>query len=155
VKALGFSNAYVLALPAWGYHYPGPMFQRKLFVKQLWPPNSRVHSNKAVAQGAVAFFLDAFVTSRMSRFKYGIRMTVTYNPYNVQHAERSSQATFMADGIKRLPNAFSTILDEVRLQVHPLAPRPYRVLGHSGFRDAGISKGFFSILEITTEPQPN
>ena len=37
-----------------------------------------------------------------------------YHPYDPEHAERSSQALYMADGIKRLPNAFSIILDEVR-----------------------------------------
>lgn len=52
--------------------------------------------------------------SRISRFKYGIRMSVPYDPYNPEHAKRSSQAVFMADGIKHLPNAFSTILEKVR-----------------------------------------
>ena len=30
VKAPGFSNAYVLALPVWSYHYPDPTSQRML-----------------------------------------------------------------------------------------------------------------------------
>lgn len=84
-----------------------------VFVKKFRPPDLRVHSNKAVAQGAIAFFLDAIVTSRVSRFKYGIEINVPYNPYNTQHAVRSSEAFFMADGIKCLPNGFSTILHEV------------------------------------------
>lgn len=45
--------------------------------------------------------------------------SVAYNPYNVQHAIRSSKAIFMSDGVKRLPNAFSTILDEVCSQTRP------------------------------------
>lgn len=51
--------------------------------------------------------------SRVSRFKYGVQISVPYDPYDPQHAERSSQAEYLADGIKCLPNAFSTILDEV------------------------------------------
>ena len=72
-----------------------------------------------MAQGAIAFFLDATVTSRVSRFEYGIETSIRYDPYNVQHAVRSSQAVVMADGIKRLPNVFSTILDEVCSQTRP------------------------------------
>jgi hypothetical protein len=49
----------------------------------------------------------------MSRFEYGIEVGVVYDPYNPEHAERSSQAIFTADGIKSLPNGFSIILDEV------------------------------------------
>ncbi|KAF9650947.1 hypothetical protein BDM02DRAFT_3092037, partial [Thelephora ganbajun] len=71
-----------------------------------------VPTSKAVAQGAIASFLDGIVRSRVSRFKYGTKISVPYNPYDAQHAERSSQAVFMADGIKRLPNGFSTILDQ-------------------------------------------
>ncbi|KAF9783709.1 hypothetical protein BJ322DRAFT_1066702 [Thelephora terrestris] len=71
-----------------------------------------VPTNKAVAQGAIAFYLDGIVKSRVSRYKYGVLTNVRYNPYDPQHAERWSQAVFMADGVKRLPGAFSTILDE-------------------------------------------
>ena len=58
--------------------------------------------------------------SRVSRFKYGIEANVRYNPYDPQHAERSSQAVFMADGVKRLPGEFSTILDEVGFTGSPI-----------------------------------
>jgi len=89
------------------------MFQRAPFAKKFCSLDLHVHSNKAVAQGAIAFFLDATVTSRVSRFEYGIEFCVTYEPYDVQHAMRTSQAIYMADGVKRLPGGFSTILDEV------------------------------------------
>jgi hypothetical protein len=35
VKALGFSNAYALASPVWGYLYPAPTSKRALFVNKL------------------------------------------------------------------------------------------------------------------------
>jgi len=119
VKVRGSSNGCAPASMVWDYRYPDPMFQRALFVKKNRPLRLHLYSNKAVAQGAIAFFLDAIVTSRISRFEYGIQMTVVYDPYNAQHAVRSSQAAFMADGMKRLPNAFSTILDEVCSQSRP------------------------------------
>jgi len=124
VKAPGFFNASVLALPAWDCHYPGPMFRRASFAKRFRPPSLHVYSNKAVAQGAIAFFLDAVVTSRISRFEYGIKVCVHYEPYNAEHAMRSSQAVFMADGVKRIPGGFSTILDEVCSQTCPLVSSP-------------------------------
>lgn len=80
-----------------------------------------------MAQGAIAFFLDGIVKSRVSPYKYGIKASVPYDPYDPQHAERSSQALYMADGVKRLPNTFSTILDEVCYTGPPAltSPLPY------------------------------
>lgn len=93
-----------------------------VFCESILICDLRGHRNKAVAQGAVAFFLDAIVTSRVSRFEYGIKTSVKYDPCNLQHAVRSSQAIFMADGVKRLPCGFTTILDEVRSQTRPVVP---------------------------------
>lgn len=123
MKVPGCSSGCALASPVWDYRCPDPTFQRALIVKRIRPFCLHLHSNKAVAQGAIAFFLDTIVTSRVSRFEYGLEVNVVYNPYNTQHAVRSSKAAFMADGIKRLPNGFSTILDEVCSQAGPVVSK--------------------------------
>ena len=92
--------------------------------------------------------------SRVSRFKYGIATNVPYNPYDPEHAERSAKAIFTADGIKRLPNAFSTILEEVRLQTHPPTSRSYHMSGNPCFRNRRVSESLLHKLKIATEPRP-
>ena len=138
-KARGFSNACNLVSRAWDFRCLGPTFPRT----HLCTPFRVLLTsdrNKAVAQGAIAYFLDGIVRSRMSRHKYGIRMSVRYDPYDYEHAERASKAVFMADGIKRLPDAFSTILNEVSSVSSPLfspSPRHIRVFAFLKRRSSG------------------
>lgn len=126
------------------------------FPHPLPTPINPADRNKAVAQGAIAFFLDGIVKGRVSHFKCGVRVSTPYNPYDPQHAERSSQAVYMADGIKRLPGAFSTILDEVRSTVHLFSPHSHaNVPGSPCFRNTGVPETLLLLLGVTTEPKPN
>lgn len=111
-----------------------------------------------MAQGAIAFFLDAIVKSRVSRFKYGTEVCVEYQPYNTQHALRSSQAFFMADGIKRLPNGFSIILDEVCSQTRRPRQVPNKRKGirvsetqefRKGFTQCSVSRQALNQIDVT------
>ncbi|THH08786.1 hypothetical protein EW145_g2475 [Phellinidium pouzarii] len=43
------------------------------------------HSAKAVADGAISFYLDQFVTSRVARLSYGIPIHCDYDPKNTEH----------------------------------------------------------------------
>ncbi|KAF6752176.1 hypothetical protein DFP72DRAFT_905128 [Ephemerocybe angulata] len=51
------------------------------------------HVNKAVSNGAVSFYLDSAVTSRVSRLTYGIKTYVRYDPTNVEHRNRSHRTS--------------------------------------------------------------
>ena len=49
-----------------------------------------VHSAKAVAEGAVGFFLDHFVASRAARFTYGVNVSPRFRPNDPEHAKRKN-----------------------------------------------------------------
>ncbi|KAF8132021.1 hypothetical protein EV363DRAFT_1583618 [Boletus edulis] len=68
------------------------------------------HTNKAVADGALAFYLDHRVSARVSKFTYGTRCAVEFNKNNEQHKLRAASAIPRPSGRMVLPNAFSAIL---------------------------------------------
>ncbi|PFH48898.1 hypothetical protein AMATHDRAFT_5370 [Amanita thiersii Skay4041] len=66
--------------------------------------------NKAVPEGAVSYHLDHCVTSRMSKFSYGIRADEIYDPKNAEHRARESKVICKPNGERRVPDGFTTIL---------------------------------------------
>ncbi|TFK20828.1 hypothetical protein FA15DRAFT_707733 [Coprinopsis marcescibilis] len=68
------------------------------------------HVNKAVADGALSYYLDHRVGSRVSRFTYGVNCHVPYNPHDEEHQLRSITSWFSPSGNRRLPGFFSVIL---------------------------------------------
>ncbi|OJA20126.1 hypothetical protein AZE42_04099 [Rhizopogon vesiculosus] len=65
---------------------------------------------KAVAYGAMAYYLDHRVSARVSKFTYGTRCAVEFEKNNPQHKQRASFAIPRPSGRTVLPNAFSAIL---------------------------------------------
>ncbi|KAE8210217.1 hypothetical protein CF327_g5885 [Tilletia walkeri] len=66
---------------------------------------------KAVAHGAVAWFLDGCVTSRIAKYDYGVRCSVRYDPSLETHRAKESDCQALASsGHKMLTHAFGTIL---------------------------------------------
>jgi len=76
--------------------------------------SSCVHSkstrNKAVADGALAFYLDHRVSARVSKFTYGTRCAIEFKKNDEQHKIRAASAVPRPSGRMVLPNAFSAIL---------------------------------------------
>ena len=70
-------------------------------------------SNKAVADGAIAFYLDHVVSVRVARFTYGTQCAVLYNPLDPEHVVRSGTVYTHPSGKKYLPKAFDGILVKV------------------------------------------
>ncbi|EEB95630.1 hypothetical protein MPER_05365, partial [Moniliophthora perniciosa FA553] len=68
--------------------------------------------NKAVADGAVSFYLDHHVSARVSRFTYGIEVLVPYDESNREHRRRSHTTFVNAAGVRMVPGAFSAILPQ-------------------------------------------
>jgi len=68
------------------------------------------HCNKAVADGAVSYFIDHLVSSRVARYTYGTECSVPYSPFDTEHRARQKQVFRSASGILALPHAFSSIL---------------------------------------------
>ncbi|EFI28055.1 hypothetical protein CC1G_14081 [Coprinopsis cinerea okayama7 len=70
-----------------------------------------------IADGALSFYLDHRVVSRVSRFTYGVNCHVPYNPRDEEHQIRSITSWFSASGNRRLPGFFSVILPKVLLHL--------------------------------------
>ncbi|KAM6497400.1 hypothetical protein JOM56_007873 [Amanita muscaria] len=68
------------------------------------------HLNKAVADGAVSYYLDHYVTARVSKYSYGLGIYTTFDPTNPEHARRRSTKFMDADGKYCMPGEFDTIL---------------------------------------------
>ncbi|KAH9940105.1 uncharacterized protein BXZ73DRAFT_99103 [Epithele typhae] len=74
----------------------------------LYHPES--HTSKAVAQGAMWYFLEHIVSARIMQMTYGTETVVKYNPKDTQHVERHPTVHNRASGMPVLPKAFSCIL---------------------------------------------
>ena len=70
-------------------------------------------SNKAVADGAVSFYLDHIVSVRMARFTYGTEIITPYLPSDPEHIQRAHTKFTDMSGELMVPNAFDTILAKV------------------------------------------
>ncbi|KAJ2912881.1 hypothetical protein MD484_g7537, partial [Candolleomyces efflorescens] len=66
--------------------------------------------NKAVSDGAVSFYLDQRVKTRISKVAYGPIYCTRYNPALAAHRARRSLVLTRRDGSKRLPGRFNPIL---------------------------------------------
>ncbi|KAF9047821.1 hypothetical protein BJ165DRAFT_1387797 [Panaeolus papilionaceus] len=92
------------------------------------PDPNRV--NKAIADGAISFYLDGFVTSRMAKFDYGQEIYVDYLASKESHRSRSGKVEVDCVGRAILVGAFDKILtkgtkvteaDEFRCAYHRTA----------------------------------
>ncbi|KAK0222701.1 hypothetical protein EDD85DRAFT_860799 [Armillaria nabsnona] len=68
------------------------------------------HVNKAVADGAVSFYLDHFVSTRVAKFHYGIKVWTTYDPTNVEHQRRRNKTYLSDSGKLKVNDQYDTIL---------------------------------------------
>ncbi|KAK0448949.1 uncharacterized protein EV420DRAFT_1566344, partial [Desarmillaria tabescens] len=70
------------------------------------------HVNKAVADGAMAFYLDHAVTARVSKFSYGVRVNRKFVPGDAEYERRRNNAYIDADGELRIGGQFSIMLSK-------------------------------------------
>lgn len=70
-------------------------------------------SNKAVADGAISFYLDHFVSARISRYAYGVDCYLEYDPTDAEHVRRRAKCITRPSGKINIPEAFDTILPKV------------------------------------------
>lgn len=70
--------------------------------------------NKAVADGAVSYYVDHFVAARISRHTFGKSCYVKYDPTDSEHLQRSSTVFVDDDGNEEcIPNVFAPVLEKV------------------------------------------
>ncbi|THU88822.1 hypothetical protein K435DRAFT_830475 [Dendrothele bispora CBS 962.96] len=69
------------------------------------------YSNKAVADGALSFYLDHFVTSRIARWCYGTMVDVPFDASDPEHVLRKHTCVIKSTTDRRMiPGLFDTIL---------------------------------------------
>jgi len=78
--------------------------------------------NKAVAVGAISYYMEHFITGRISRFTYGALYDVIYQPHNPEHVKRKDMSYLGPSGNKLVPGCFRTMLARVRPP--PFSHRP-------------------------------
>ena len=75
------------------------------------------HRNKAVAEGAVSFYIDHFVAARVSKLSYGTDVSVPYQPFNPEHLARSYNKYENLSGKTMISGLFDVILPKVLLEL--------------------------------------
>lgn len=75
-----------------------------------------MRSNKAVAVGAISFYLDHSVTGRIAKFTIGLPYNVYYRSEDPEHVKREHKTYLDAAGVKLVKDAFKTMLSRVRHQ---------------------------------------
>lgn len=68
------------------------------------------HVNKAVSNGAISFYLDHFVKTRVSKVTYGYFCHIPYDPSDQDHVNRVGDCFTSIAGEKRLSHSFDIIL---------------------------------------------
>ncbi|KIM46840.1 hypothetical protein M413DRAFT_264068 [Hebeloma cylindrosporum] len=95
------------------------------------------HVNKAASDGAISFYLDHVVKSRITKVTYGAFSTRSYNPNDPEHVARSATKYRNAQGNLRIPGCFSAILPkntqvsevkEYRKVFHSLSTTPIQIV---------------------------
>ena len=76
-----------------------------------------VPRNKAASDGAISFYLDHVVKSRITRVTYGTFSTRSYDPKDPEHVARSAKKYMNAQGNLRIPGSFSIILPKVHMHI--------------------------------------
>lgn len=70
-------------------------------------------SNKAVADGALSFYLDHRVSARVAKKTYGVEISKIFLPSDPQHKQRAAKSYTDAAGNIRIGGVFSIILPKV------------------------------------------
>ena len=83
-------------------------------LKHTTARNWRLISNKAVADGAVSFYIDHFVSARVSKYAYGIETYRKFHPSNTEHEHRKNKTFIVPQGYRAIGGIFSVILPQVR-----------------------------------------
>jgi len=71
-------------------------------------PDNRI--NKAVSDGAISFFLDHYVCTRVSKVSYGTLTILPYNTLDPEHVKRFASTFLHVDGLRYTGDAFRMVL---------------------------------------------
>jgi len=71
--------------------------------------------NKAVSDGALSFYHDHFVHTRVSKFAYGTFCAISFQPADPDHQQRRHDTYTDLSGVRRVNHSFDVILPKVFL----------------------------------------
>ncbi|KIP02230.1 hypothetical protein PHLGIDRAFT_122658 [Phlebiopsis gigantea 11061_1 CR5-6] len=69
------------------------------------------HTNKAVAEGAISYFLTRTVAARVARLTYGTKCVIRYAPQNSDHTLRQDRIAVRPSGNLVVPDHFKVLLE--------------------------------------------
>ena len=75
--------------------------------------SSSISRNKAVSDGAISFYLDHFVRTRVSKITYGNFCHIPYDSTAPDHKLRAHKVFTSVSGHKRISDSFDIILPKV------------------------------------------
>jgi hypothetical protein len=102
--------------------------------------------NKAVADGAVSFYLDHYVSARISKDTYGIECITNYISANAEQRVRSNATYRNAAGDLVVPKMFSPILMKVRDPNFVHSRMKWTLFkGYSCIGDQRVSEGLLAL----------
>ena len=108
-----FSKVYELLTPL-GLNIVRPENHVWVFLKTKTTAfQKNFFRNKAVSDGAISFYLDHFVRTRVSKVTYGVFIDIDYDPKDPEHRSRLQNMYVSASGIKRMRYSFDIILPKV------------------------------------------
>ncbi|VDB95850.1 unnamed protein product [Peniophora sp. CBMAI 1063] len=91
------------------------------------------HANKAVAQGAVSFHLDHYVSARVAKMTYGSRCAHVYDKKLPDHAQRAHKVFISPDGIEMLNDGFQSVLAKgIQVTEDTEFERPFHIVSRFG-----------------------
>lgn len=70
-----------------------------------------------MADGALGFYLDRYVSARVARYSYGTEVSRRFVPIDPQHIKRSARKVRIPSGRVFLSGIFNTILPKVALEI--------------------------------------
>ena len=73
-----------------------------------------ISRSKAVANGAVCFYLEQFVSVRVTKITYGTEIVVDYDANDPEHIPRLGDIFVRPSGRVMIRHGFSAILKKVR-----------------------------------------
>ncbi|KAI0318140.1 hypothetical protein OF83DRAFT_1171352 [Amylostereum chailletii] len=101
---------------------------------RIFRPDS--HTSKAVAEGAVSYHIDHFVSTRVAKMTYGSKCTHVFKPGRPDHQKRASKAFFSADGLQMIHGGFTTILAKgTQIAETTEFERAFHVISRFGVQD--------------------
>ena len=99
--------------------------------------------NKAVSDGAILFYLDHFVRTRVAKVTYGVFHGIEYDASASDHRSRSHKVYIGTCGNERIHDFFSIILPKVSCLIPFLKSMLFEKLlfvEYASFGDEGIPK---------------